>query len=410
MIITPYQHLQSYLNPTSGDVRSLHLRGRVRRGLLVGLLISLSCGLIACEEPETAPPVEEISAIIVPESFPAMGYPDDNIPTEAKIRLGRYLFYDQRLSGNETYSCGTCHRQELAFTDGLAVALGSTDEHHVLGSMSLTNIGYSATLGWGNPTLETLEAQALIPMFGEEPVELGLNDLEMGELLKRFQDDEQYQQLFKEAFPLTTERITVGNISKAIASFERSLISADSPYDQFQAGDTEALSDSERRGMDLFFSETLECFHCHGGFNFSDSIASPDFPFSEKPFHNNGMYNLDGEGKYPAHQGAYELTQKAKDRGLFKAPTLRNIAVTAPYLHDGSVETLEELIDLYAAGGRLIAEGALQGDGRDHPNKSTFIAGFEISETEKSDLIAFLRALTDETFLNNPQLSSPFDD
>ena len=202
----------------------------------------------------------------------------------------------------------------------------------------------------------------------------------------------------------------MGNISKAVASFERSLISANSPYDRYQSGDEEALSASAQRGMELFFSETLECFHCHGGSNFSDSVVSPDFPFNEKHFHNNGMYNLDEDGRYPEHQGAYELTQKAKDIGLFKAPTLRNIAVTAPYLHDGSVATLEELVDLYAAGGRLIEEGALSGDGREHPNKSTFIAGFELSADERADLIAFLKALTDESFLKNPKLSSPFDE
>jgi cytochrome c peroxidase len=377
------------------------------QSLVIYIIVWSTLLTLACDDEKPSTPPER-SAIETPLTFPTLGYPADNLPTTAKIELGRYLFYDVKLSGNQSYSCGTCHQQELAFTDGRAVALGSTDEHHTLGSMSLVNIGYAATLGWGNPTLEDLEAQALIPMFGEEPIELGLGELENEEFLDRFREDERYPQLFSKAFPDEADPISVKNIARSIASFERSMISANSPFDQFQQGDEEALSASARRGMELFFSETLECFHCHGGFNFSDSVASPDFPFSEKPMHNNGMYNLDEEGRYPAHQGAYELTRVDKDRGLFKAPTLRNIEVTAPYLHDGSAATLDELIDLYAAGGRVITEGPLAGDGRAHPNKSTFIAGFDISSEEKADLIVFLYALTDDEFLNNPNLSNPF--
>ena len=164
------------------------------------------------------------------------------------------------------------------------------------------------------------------------------------------------------------------------------------------------MSESAIRGMDLFFSERLECFHCHGGFTFSDSVSSPEFPFAEQPFHNNGMYNVGNTGAYPTNQGVFELTGNPEDRGKFKAPTLRNIAVTGPYLHDGSVETLEELISFYAAGGRNITEGPNAGDGTKHPNKSTFIVGFDLSESERADLIEFLNALTDESFLTNPAL------
>ena len=372
-------------------------------------IIGLSSYLSACQEDVHTQP-EAVSAIETPISFPALGFPEDNVPTAAKIELGRHLFYDQRLSGNQTYSCGTCHQQELAFTDGRAVALGSTDEEHTLGSMSLVNIGYAATLGWANPTLQTLEAQALIPMFGEEPVELGLNQLNEEELLDRFEKDERYQTMFAEAFPQSSQPFTIGNIAKAIASFERALISSDSAYDRFQAGDQGALNAQEKRGMDLFFSEKLECFHCHGGFNLSDSVASPDFPFSEKPFHNNGMYNVGDEGRYPANQGVFEHTRDSEDLGRFKAPSLKNIEVTAPYLHDGSVDTLDTLIDLYASGGRLIEEGDAAGDGTMHPNKSAFVAGFEITDDEKQDLIAFLHALTDHTFLQNPNFSDPFSE
>ena len=358
------------------------------------------------EEPAAA---EEGSVMVVPDTFPEPTIPSDNVPTEARVDLGRHLFYDTLLSGNETYSCGTCHQQALAFTDGLALAEGSTGESHSLGSMSLANAAYPATLGWGNPTLTSLEAQALVPMFGEEPVELGLAEIGEEALLARLREQARYQERFPEAFPGESDPFTVGNIARALASFQRTMISANSPYDKHQRGEVDAMSAEAKRGMDLFFSERLECFHCHSGFNFSDSVSSPEFPFAEQPFHNNGMYNVDNTGAYPENQGVYELTGNIEDQGKFKAPTLRNIAVTAPYLHDGSVETLAELIDLYAAGGRTIMEGDLAGDGTQHPNKSTFIVGFELSDTEKADLLAFLNALTDEEFLTNPALSDPYE-
>ena len=217
--------------------------------------------------------------------------------------------------------------------------------------MSLANAGYSATLGWGNPTLTSLEQQALVPMFGEEPVELGLAAIGEDGLLARLKGEARYQEKFQLAFPGEKEPFTIGNVVRALATFQRTLISADSPYDRYQGGDRSAMSASAIRGMDLFFSERLECFHCHSGFNFSDSVSSPEFPFNERPFHNNGMYNVNNTGAYPGNQGVYELTGDREDMGKFKAPTLRNIAVTAPYFYDGSVATLE-LIDLYASGGR----------------------------------------------------------
>ncbi|MGB0591850.1 MAG: MbnH family di-heme enzyme [Myxococcota bacterium] len=382
----------------------------------------LALGTVGCaddESPFEAPQTgveaeraagEQPSAMIVPDTFPDPSIPSDNVPTEARVDLGRHLFYDTLLSGNETYSCGTCHQQALAFTDGLPIAEGSTGESHSVGSMSLANAAYPATLGWGNPTLTSLEAQALVPMFGEEPVELGLAELGEDGLLARLREQPRYQTRFPDAFPGESDPFTVGNIARAIASFQRTMISANSPYDKHQRGEPEAMSPEAQRGMALFFSERLECFHCHSGFNFSDSVSSPEFPFAEQPFHNNGMYNVGNTGAYPENQGVYELTGDIDDQGKFKAPTLRNIAVTAPYLHDGSVETLPELIDLYAAGGRNIVDGDLAGDGTQHPNKSTFVVGFELSDAERADLLAFLEALTDEEFLTNPALSDPYEE
>jgi cytochrome c peroxidase len=341
--------------------------------------------------------------------------PEDNPMSVPKVELGRFLFYDTRLSANETQSCASCHRQELAFTDGLAQAEGSTGEIHPRNSMMLANAGYAASLTWANDVLEKLEVQALVPMFGETPVELGMAGKE-DLLLQRMRDDDRYPEMFAAAFPGEGDPITVGNITKAIAAFQRQLLSFDSPYDRRTYDlDEDALNESEQRGLSLFFGEKLECFHCHGGFLFSQASDHSQNTFDQKAFMNNGLYNLDDDGSYPrGNEGLYDMTFKPEDKGKFKPPSLRNIAVTAPYMHDGSIATLEEVIDHYANGGRLVPEGTMidgqdvSGDGRDNPNKSAFIQGFELTDQEREDILAFLRALTDEEFLTNPAYSDPF--
>lgn len=347
----------------------------------------------------------------LPEGFPNPAVPEDNPMSVSKVELGRHLFYDTRLSGNQTQSCGSCHIQEHAFTDGLAVSSGSTGQPHPRGSMSLTNIAYASILTWGNPLMKTLEEQMLVPMFGEEPVELGLMSQE--QMLERLRDDQMYVDMFTVAFGEPEdgdELITLDRTTRAIASFQRSLVSTSAPYDRFERGDEDAISDAAKRGKDLFFSERLECFHCHGSFNFSDSTKHDMTVFEEVAFHNNGLYNINGTGAYPAgNQGIYDITGVLEDSGRFKAPTLRNIAVTAPYMHDGSIETLEEVLDHYARGGRLIEEGEYAGDGKENPFKSELIAGFELTDQERADVIAFLEALTDEDFLTDPAHSDPFE-
>ncbi|MGB5193510.1 MAG: MbnH family di-heme enzyme, partial [Polyangiales bacterium] len=306
------------------------------------------------------------------------------------------------------------HQQELAFTDGLAQAEGSTGEVHPRNSMMLANAGYAASLTWANNILDELEEQALVPMFGETPVELGMAGME-DELLRRMREDERYPNLFAEAFPTDEDPIVLGNITKAIGAFQRQLTSFNSKYDRWTLGDRTALNESEQRGLALFLGEKLECFHCHGGFLFSQASDHEQNTFDQKAFMNNGLYNLDEDGSYPRdNEGLYDMTFDPADKGKFKPPSLRNIAVTAPYMHDGSIATLEEVIDHYARGGRLVPEGTLidgqdvSGDGRNNPNKSAFIEGFDLSEQERQDLLAFLRALTDEEFLTNPAYSDPF--
>jgi cytochrome c peroxidase len=345
----------------------------------------------------------------LPLGIPKPRVPEDNPMSTAKVELGRRLFYDKRLSDNQTYACATCHLQAKAFTDGLAHAVGSTGQIHPRGSMGLVNVAYASRLTWANPLIEDLEQQARLPMFGETPVELGLAGKEQ-ELLARLAAEPVYQELFPEAFPAETGAISLGTITKAIAAFERSMTSFRSPYDRYAyGGDASGMSAAALNGRDLFFSEKLECFHCHGGFAFSDSVVRQGSTFVEVAFHNTGLYNLDGKGAYPAdNPGVFAITGLPTDMGRFRAPTLRNIAVTAPYMHDGSVATLDEALDHYAAGGRTILAGPDAGDGSKSPLKSELINGFTLSAGEKSEVIAFLKSLTDEALLKDPRLADPW--
>jgi cytochrome c peroxidase len=343
----------------------------------------------------------------LPSGFPPPAVFENNPMSAAKVDLGRHLFYDKRLSGNETQACATCHRQELAFTDGKAHAVGSTGQIHRRSSMSLTNVGYVSRLTWANPLLDKLEDQALVPMFGDTPTEMGLKDAKM--LTDRLEKEPVYRRLFPQAFPEDAQPITLQNTVRAIAAFERTIISGDSPYDRYTAGATGALSADAVQGMTLFFSERLECFHCHGGFNFSDSVSHAGLKESERAFHNTGLYNVDGKGGFPqSDRGLIELTGRAADMGRFRAPTLRNIAVTAPYMHDGSVATLDDAIDHYSRAGRLIASGPNAGDGAKSPLKESFVGGFVLTDNERRELKAFLESLTDAAFLKDPRFSDPW--
>jgi cytochrome c peroxidase len=346
--------------------------------------------------------------LALPNHFAQPVIPADNPLTVPKVELGRRLFYDTTLSSDASMSCSSCHQQELAFTDGQAAASGVTGQPTPRGSMSLANIGYAPKLTWANPLIERLEHQAMIPMFGEEPVEMGLAGKEK-ELVAALSADAEYARLFARSFPDSGNPVSVENITKAIATFERTLISGDSKYDRYIAGDEDALTMTEKRGMELFLSERLECFHCHGGFTFSDSIDHVGMPVPESSYHNTGLYNVDGEGAYPeSNRGTFEITGDPLDMGAFKAPTLRNITVTAPYMHDGSIETLEGVLDHYAAGGRKIDTGPDSGDGSENPLKSQFVVGFILNREEKLAVLAFLAALTDETFLSDPRFADPF--
>jgi cytochrome c peroxidase len=373
--------------------------------LAIAVLLGVTCSFGA---QSIGPSSSQAYEWVLPKGFPKPHVPANNPMTAAKVELGHHLFYDRRMSVNGKASCSTCHKQELAFTDGRAVAIGATGESHSRSSMSLVNVAYGVVLTWSNPRIQELEDQALVPMFGERPIELGLHP--SGGFWSILRSDLRYQTLFARAFPAESEPFTIENVAKALACFERSIISASSPYDRYHyGGDDSAVSDSAKRGETLFFSRPLSCFRCHGGFNFSDTTSFEGHERQEVEFHNTGLYNLAGRLSYPPPNfGIYEYTRSPGDVGKFKTPTLRNIGLTAPYMHDGSIPTLEGVLEHYAAGGRTIAAGANAGVGHNNPNKDPLIGGFKLSPQDREDLVAFLVSLGDTAVTHDLRFANPW--
>ena len=346
----------------------------------------------------------------LPSWVPRPVVPADNPMSAAKVELGQHLFYDKRLSSDQSMSCATCHQQDKAFTDGLATAQGVTGEKGARSAMPLANVAYLPTLTWANPNLTALEIQALVPIFGEHPVEMGMAGQEKI-LFSRLENDPTYQRLFAKAFPkeasLGADALySLGTLTRALANFQRSLVSFNSAYDRYKyAGQKNAMSPAALRGEALFFGEKMECYHCHGSFTFTDNIQHSKLPFAENGFHNTGLYNRDGRGAYPRNNsGIRDVTGEPDDEGKFRTASLRNVALTAPYMHDGSIATLEQVIrDHYAIAGKAAA-----GAHGSSPMRSAFIAGFEVTDQEVADLTAFLKSLTDESFVRNPKHADPW--
>lgn len=331
--------------------------------------------------------------------------------TPERVELGRHLFYDTRLSGNGTQACATCHRQELAFTDGRALAVGSTGETHPRSAMSLINAAYRDTLTWADPSLRTFEEQILAPLLGTAPVELGLAGQE-DRIYAELARDPVYRKLFLSAFPKVDSPVNRPNIVMALASFLRSIVSFRSPFDRYRfGGNAAAMSEAAQRGMNLFFSTRARCGGCHMahnvsidlGLNLDGGSKTASSPPDSPPvfmFHNTGLYNLPGPIVYPPdNTGLYRHTGDLDDVGKFRIPTLRNIAVTAPYMHDGSIPTLEEVLDHYVAGGRA-----------PNPRQSKSIEPLTLSAADRRELIEFLKSLTDWQALRDPRWSDPWLD
>lgn len=301
--------------------------------------------------------------------------------------LGRHLFYDQRLSINGKVACSTCHQQALAFTDGRARAIGATGQAHSRSAMSLVNIADAPSLTWSHPTLHSLEQQSLIPLLGTEPLEMGLRGQEERVLAELSKDP-----VYRRRFLAARLTITLPAITKALAAFERKIVSYRSPYDRFQLlGEDGAISDAAKRGEALYFSEDgrADCFRCHGG-------LYPTKTRRKASFQNTGVSKEGGD------PGLFKHSGKSEDWGKFKAPSLRNIAVTAPYMHDGSLATLEDVLDHYANHGRSTQ------DGQTPPNLDPRMKTIFITPQHRRDLIAFLQSLTDAEVLQDPLFSNPW--
>jgi cytochrome c peroxidase len=373
-------------------------RTRAAAALWLVVLGGAACRRTPPSPPAPQAPVPAANGPYVwrlPPGIPEPVVPADNPMSDAKVELGRRLFYDTRLSFNQTYACASCHQQPRAFTDGRAQAVGSTGGVHPRSAMSLANVAYNTSYGWADSSLRSLEAQMRVPLLNEHPIEMGLTGHE-DDIVRRF-DSRDDRPRFAAAFP-SDPSPSLAHIIKAIASFERTIVSGNSALDRYlYRDDRTALAAPAVNGMTLFFSSRLRCSECHGGFNLSgpsDFAVAKTHP--RPAFHNTGLYDVDGAGSYPASdRGLIDVTRDPKDMGQFRAPTLRNIAVTGPYMHDGSIPTLEGVLDHYASGGHASRF------------RSRAVRGFRLSAGERADLLAFLNSLTDEAFLADPAFAAP---
>ena len=334
-----------------------------------------------------------------PSHFP---HADALETTPARLELGRHLFYDTRLSVDGTRSCGICHEQAKAFSDGLIQSLGVHNAPIPFNSIALFNLAWKTEMTW-NKQIEDVSTHMEIPLFSTSPLEMGMTDALIEERLQR---SEMYVDLFIEAFPDESEPITTSNTILAIADFSNSIVSGDSLYDRWVLGEAEINVDI-LEGLNLF--QEFGCDACHGGIFFDQPDPERTGVESRHGYFNTGLYNLENNGSYPIEaQGLYETTGQMADMGKFRVPTLRNLTYTYPWMHDGSEISLRHIIQSYASGGRQITSGPNQGDGRLNPYKSDLIDGFEITDTEINHLILFLESLNDDTLNQDTRWENPF--
>jgi cytochrome c peroxidase len=345
-------------------------------GMLAGLFEKCGFALVLClalqscqpEFPDKKVPNTPLDLMAIPPGFPPVEVPQDNAFSPDRWLLGKKLFFDKRLSRRSTVSCASCHLPQLAFSDSTAFSLGDRGLPTSSNSPTLANLAYHPylTRAGGVPTLEM---QILVPIQEHEEFDFNIVELAM-----RLGAVEEYQILANKAYDRDMDPYV---ITRALANFERSLISGNSPYDQYtHQGNQSALSPKALQGRDLFFSERTQCSQCHSGFNFTNYA-----------FENNGLYT------HYADPGRQRFTQLEQDHGRFKVPTLRNIALTAPYMHDGSLPSLRAVVEHYNRGGQA------------HPQVSPLIQPLQLSENEMEALIAFLESLTDALFVNNPNFN-----
>jgi cytochrome c peroxidase len=330
----------------------------------IAIIILVVMGYSCAKEETILLPATEAPLLSVPSGFPEPDFPEDNAFTEARWKLGKKLFFDPVMSRTNEVSCASCHLPEKAFSDTVAFSPGVDGRAGVRNAPSLANVAYHPyfTREGGVPTLEM---QILVPI--QEHNEFDANILDIA---RRLRDNPEYQALSAEAYNREPDHYV---ITRALATFERSLLSGNSRYDKYtRDNNPNTMSEQEIEGMDLFFSDRTQCTSCHGGFNFTDYS-----------FENNGLYNSYKD------EGRFRLTNDEADRARFKVPSLRNVELTAPYMHDGSVKTLEDVVSHYNSGGK------------DHPHKSEFIRPLNLTGKEQEALLAFLKTLSDEDFINN---------
>ena len=355
-----------------------HLKTRTNLPLVVLIAVTTLALLAACAPaskpaatatlPATATSAPTATPSPAPEQRPSPTWsplrtPPDNPSTPAKVELGRQLFYDPALSTGNDMSCATCHHPDQGFSNGEAVSepRPGSPARNVSG---LWNTGFNAFLLWdGRET--SLESQARLPLT--LPNEMAETPEKLESKLHAIPA---YVDLFEAAFGGGTDAVTFDNVTRALAAFQRTLISDDSPYDHFVAGDTTALTEQQQRGMDLFFSERTHCSECHQ----PPLLANETFRVTGVPSEDPGRAGVSEQGLV----------------GAFKVPSLRNVALTAPYMHAGQFATLEEVVQFYADGA---------GRAHDFPRVDPLLKGFDLTADEKADLVAFLQALTDESRL-----------
>ena len=322
--------------------------------------------LISCSQDDVVPQTLTIQDImVIPLGLPTVTTPEDNGLTVERWLLGKKLFFDPRMSSDHTISCASCHQPSLAFGDDLPHSPGVEGRPGTRNSPSLANVAYHPyfTREGGVPTLEM---QVLVPI--QEHNEFDHNIVLLAEQLSQ---DQHYTSMAMTAYQRPIDPFV---ITRALAAFERTLISGNSRYDRYEfQGDEAAFSQEEIEGKNLFFGDRTNCSKCHSGFNFTNYA-----------FENNGLYEVYEDA------GRMRLTGEEEDRARFKVPSLRNVALTSPYMHDGSVSSLAEVVAHYSSGGK------------GHPHQSQHIAPLSLTPTEKSALVAFLQSLTDSSFITNP--------
>lgn len=356
-------------------------RKQKRRTGIIAAMPLLLIGLQACQLdghepllPKTVGPTPY--EIQVPAGMPPVTIPEENPMTVEGIELGRQLFYEKRLSGDNSQSCGSCHNQAYAFSDnGLQFSLGIDGQLGDMNAMAIMNLAYNTEFFWDGREVG-IENQARQPV---------LNPIEMHETwenaIAKLEADPEYVQMFNAAFG--SPEITEDRAVMAIAQFERTLISGNSEYDKFRRGEPNNLSPAAFRGMQIFFTEAGDCFHCHT----VDLLSDYDY-------HNNGLDNVFTLANY----GRAKVTNRSSDIGKFKTPSLRNVEFSGPYMHDGRFATLEEVVEHYNSG--ILISPTLD-------PKIKNPDGLFLSDLQKSDLVAFLKSLSDPDFLQNPAFSDP---